>query len=164
MAPYVATEGTSFVPKVTLYVKDSDAAVWEKARALAGAGDESLSALVTDAVRQRVALLEGQRKIDAGDTTTITLAVGEPEKKLRFTGRLIASRRLDGADTQIYQMKDRRIVWFQERRQGNVYDIHESLEDLADKMMGQSGALDEVTILLEEAFAAAGEEFLIDLD
>ena len=60
MASYAAmgaTKGT-FVPKVTLYVKDSDAPIWEKARALAGAGDESLSALVTDALRQRVELLE----------------------------------------------------------------------------------------------------------
>jgi hypothetical protein len=162
MAPYAA--GGTFVPKVTLYVKDTDALVWENARALAGAGDESLSALVTDALRERVERLEAQRKIEGGHNTTITLAVGAPEKKVRFTGRLIASRRLDGVETQIYQMKDGRIVWFQEHEKGNVYDIHESLEALADKTMGQGGVLDDVTVLLEHAFAAAGEEFLIDLD
>ena len=163
MAAYVATGGTC-VPKVTLYVKDCDAPVWEKARALAGAGDESLSALVTDALRQRVERLEAQRKIEAGDITTITLAVGDPEKKVRFTGRLLVSRRLGGAETQIYQMKDGRIVWFQQRRNGNLYELYESLAKLADKTMSQGVVTDEDTALLEEASAAAGEEFLIDLD
>jgi hypothetical protein len=162
MAAYVA--GGTCVPKVTLYVKDSDAPVWGKARALAGAGDESLSALVTDALRQHVERLEAHQKIEAGNTTIITLAVGHPEKKVRFTGRLLVSRRLGGAETQIYQMKDGRIVWFQQHRNGNVYDIYQSLVTLADKMMSQGVVTNEDTDLLEEASAAAGEEFLIDLD
>ena len=48
--------------------------------------------------------------------------------------------------------------------EGKLSTVYESLEELTDTVASRAGAKGEVTALLEEAFDAAGEEFLIDLD
>lgn len=51
------------MPKVTLYVRDSDTAIWDRARALVTDGNEaSLSTLVTDALAELVPRLERERQ------------------------------------------------------------------------------------------------------
>jgi len=79
------------MPKVTLYVKDADAPIWERARQLAG---DSLSSIVSLALAAYVD--EQETKARAGsalqrDAVPMTLDV-EPEdgprRKVRFTGVL----------------------------------------------------------------------------
>ena len=74
---------TSAVPRVMLYVRDADAAIWEKARALADARQESLSALVATALEQ----------ILGPDSGAAPLAAGADELQVRGG----AQRRLPGA-------------------------------------------------------------------
>src|SRR5258708_32901745 len=49
------------MPKVTLYVKDGDAPVWDRAKALTGDTEESLSSVVSELVKSYVDGQESRR-------------------------------------------------------------------------------------------------------
>lgn len=79
------------MPKVTLYVKDADAPLWERARQLAG---DSLSSIVSRALAAYVEEQErraaAQSALERG-AATVTLEVEPdegPSRKVRFTGVL----------------------------------------------------------------------------
>jgi hypothetical protein len=134
--------------------------VWDRAKVLAGGGGESLSKLVTDALRARVESLDAYDKRMAGDTTAIILEVEDPPKKLRFTVRLLATRGIaSGADAFIYQILDGRVVYYEEGSPANTYQIHNSLDDLKEAL-DRAGSLERLEELLKEAYDSAGEEFL----
>lgn len=82
----------SRMPKVTLYVRDADAPVWEKARHLAG---DSLSSIVSRALAAYVDEEETRARAKNAierDAVSITLDVQpddeRPRRKVRFTGVL----------------------------------------------------------------------------
>lgn len=90
------TIGRSPVPRVTLYVKDSDAPIWDRARALVSTDENSLSAFVTEALETLVVKRERQQQ--AGDTLDAQLESieisgvdwfnDERPKRVRFKGAL----------------------------------------------------------------------------
>lgn len=78
------------MPKVTLYMKDADAPIWERARQLAGENglsavvSRALAAYVNEHEKRATATSELERR-----ATTITLQAqpdGGPQRKVRFTG------------------------------------------------------------------------------
>jgi hypothetical protein len=63
------------MPTKTLYVADEDAGVWEEAKALSAGNDESLSRMVTDALRlsmrQQLGDSAGDQERESGVSVTI---------------------------------------------------------------------------------------------
>src|SRR6187200_2318353 len=81
----------SRMPKVTLYVKDADAPIWERARQLAG---DSLSSVVCRALSAYVAEQEEMARAKRHaemNTAEVTIDVepdGRPARKVRLVGTL----------------------------------------------------------------------------
>jgi hypothetical protein len=98
-----ATEVVSRMPKVTLYVKDVDAPIWERARQLAG---DSLSSIVGRALAAYVTAEENRATAQTAlerKAQSIVIDV-EPEegpsRKVRLTGVLAA----EGIKTNRYMI------------------------------------------------------------
>jgi hypothetical protein len=93
----VSTLVRGSMPKVTLYVKDADSNIWERARKLAGDSD-SLSRIVTEALaayvpqREAIVALEKRsaRKMKAVELKGIVPG-GIAPQKVRFVGALLFS-------------------------------------------------------------------------
>jgi hypothetical protein len=60
----VKHSGELTMPKATLYVKDADAATWERAKALTGDTEESLSSVVSELLRSYVERQETLRSAE----------------------------------------------------------------------------------------------------
>jgi hypothetical protein len=92
------TEETA-MPKVTLYVKESDSPVWDKAKKLTGNTDESLSGVVSELLKSYVERHESQKS--AEEKTGRSMQELEFElggelnnnirRTARFTGALLAT-------------------------------------------------------------------------
>lgn len=89
----MTTTEVSRMPKVTLYVKDADAPVWERARQLAG---DSLSSVVGRALSEYVEQEETRLKAKSAlerEATAVEIDVEpkeRPKRKVKFRGVLAA--------------------------------------------------------------------------
>ncbi|BAS29381.1 hypothetical protein [Limnochorda pilosa] len=153
--------------KVTLYVRDGDGQLWERAKALAG-GDDSLSGLVTEALRRYVD--EQERKQAARqevkdrmreyvlETTIISGGVVTGSKrKVRFVGALLAEGQEATTIHDVFLTSGGKLVHFIEASDGNFYDVYETLDDLA----ARAAVPEDV---LAEAVEALGEEYVVNID
>lgn len=154
------------MPRVTLYVKDSDLPVWEAARTLAESRQESLSTLVTMALELVGAQHDHARARDqppAGDAMAVIELEGrdwfkrDQPRHLRFVGARVAH---EGTVTA-YLTRARKIVleeWqILDERYLAVFDSFEALQ--AHPM---SEALDSG--LLVDLAGAAGARFVEVVD
>jgi hypothetical protein len=94
----VSAAEVSRMPKVTLYVKDSDAPTWDKARQIAG---DSLSSIVARALAAYVEEHEKRVKAQAAieqQATVVVLDV-EPEDAPRRKVKLTAVLAVEGVET-----------------------------------------------------------------
>ena len=160
------------MPKVTLYVKDSDGPIWDRARSLVTKGDDdSLSAFVTEALALHVERRERELRADkdlAGSMESYTIRV-EPEdappRTLRFTGAHVhESVEMYGGTQDVYVTKARQIV-VTTSMHGSVIDadMFPNLDALQE--VDKLGHSDEARLeLLREVAAALGREFIEDID
>lgn len=88
------TERRPPVPRVTLYVRDSDAGVWDRARALSAGSEESLSSLATEGLAIVVERRERQARLDSENADRMEQVElegvdwhdAEKPRRLRFVG------------------------------------------------------------------------------
>jgi hypothetical protein len=73
------------MPRVTLYVKESDAETWAKARRLTGADEQSLSSMVAQGLRGVLAERNRPEGTEPrGDKRIIAVAIGPRDKPREF--------------------------------------------------------------------------------
>ncbi len=166
------------MPNKTIYVKDSDLEVFEKAEKLGG---ENLSATIAEALRRFVAAEEARQK----GYQEVELEVGlwpdkgdDDTRKVKFFGRLLAegrqytgqlgSRDDRGIDYELYQTKAGKIVihwkrWSRWQGEADVAD-YAVLDRIPGYDQGVAGTLDpdwEVVVpgdILQEAAEAIGQD------
>ena len=159
------------MPRVTLYVREADEELWERAKALAGDA-ESLSAMVTEALREYVTRKE--RAMAAREATTAAMQEIELEvnvesggmltartHKVRFTGALLAESGVDygGFDYHaIYVTRGGRFVLYTRGEDGRLYRVYDTLDRLAraNRHLPKE--------LLARAAEALGEEYVVEID
>lgn len=149
------------MPRVMLYVREADAAIWDRARALADARQESLSALVATALEHVLGPDAGAAALAAGagdGMATIELEGwdwfrrDEP-RRLRFTGARVAQ----AGTVTAYLTRGRRIVLEEWQILDERYlAVFESFDALHGHPIAQ--ALD--TGLLVDLAAAAGSRYV----
>ena len=133
------------MPNKTFYIRDEHVALFEKALNMGG---DNLSSTIAEALKRFVETKEAE----AGGMKEIVLLCGrwtskdEDEKKVKFTGRLLASdeqytgqtssRDDRGIDWEIYQTKKGRFLvwwklWSRWDGEGNVadYEIYDELPE-----------------------------------
>jgi hypothetical protein len=158
------TSARTTVPRVTLYVKDSDAPIWERAKALTSGADDSLSSFVaealTDLVQKRERSLQATRDL-ADHMETVKLNGAdyfdeEKPRKLRFTGMLVT----EDAGTTVYITKAKKVVMEVYRPHGaDLLRVFESFEEFRDD---DRHGLDASTITM--VADALGEEYFEEID
>jgi hypothetical protein len=165
--------GGARMPKVMLYVSDADAAIWERARDLAGDGD-SLSAIVSRALAAYVEQREREQRAEDSLQNSMReyLLLHESDddtpRKFRFTGALIhTSSEGHGRITRVYLTKARRIVVEAENRSGNSrVDVYDGFEDFAENSRTQDPAVDRdeyAKAMLVDVSEALGREWVEDI-
>lgn len=154
------------MPKVTLYVKDADLEVWDRAKRLTGDSSDSLSSFVSEALRAAV-VRKGQA---LGAAASVTGRMEPLELRLhgilndhhaqtvRFTGACVAED--ESRTIRIYMTKGGKFVLhFDHPQEGATHKVYRRLEDLRDEY---KDVMDER--LIADAFAAIGRPFVIDID
>ncbi len=129
------------MPRVTLYVKDSAAQVWERAKALVGDGDESLSSLVTEALEALVSRREREVAATAKlreQMKQIDLAgfdfddPGQP-RNLRFVGVCVGKV----GEAAAYVTRGHKIITESSGQGGNYYSVFNSFDELRVHEVGE---------------------------
>lgn len=149
------------MPRVTLYVKDSDAGIWDRARALTSGSEDSLSSFVSDALQVAVMRRERQLRADrenADHFETIELEGVEPAdlsqpKKLRFVGLLVH----EDKGSTVYITRGKKIV-VESGPDGalNVFDSFEDFEEVAKSYKNTS--------VIHEVADALGEQYFEEIE
>jgi hypothetical protein len=158
----IATVARELMNKITLYVKDSDRALWERAKALA-TGDESLSSLVVEGLALVVERRE-RAAASADQWETIELSGvdyydDEKPRRLRFRGVLASSPR----DCAIYVTKGKQVV-LEHIRPGlepNQLQTFAAFDEFKDDDRVQSWL---VSGTFEEVADALGVEYFEEID
>lgn len=97
------------MPKVTLYVKDSDAPIWDKARQIAG---DSLSSIVSRALAAYVEQDEMRKQAESAlekQASRIEFDVDpddRPKRRVGFTGVLV----FEGRDDDVYVTTSGKVI------------------------------------------------------
>ena len=160
------------MPNKTIYVKDTDLPLFEKAEALGG---ENLSATIATALRRFVEVEEA--KADGMSEQEIEVGVfsdrsSNDTRKIRFIGKQIASAWVysgqtssgddRGTDYTLYLTKKGKLLLHREywsRWQGEdgeaSYNIYDSLAELADSVPGS---------LIQQAGESLGQDTAEYLD
>lgn len=162
------------MPRVTLYVREADQEVWERAKALAG-GEESLSAVVSEALRQYVERWERQEKAREKlqqQMEPIELKVNawrgnEPDHRrtyrVRFTGTLVGTTDPDGwrsGDwTEVYLTEGGNLVVYGSWKDFLFYKKCEDFDELIESY-GQRLGED----VLAEIAEAMGEDYAVEIE
>ena len=158
------------MPKVTLYVREAEQDLWERAKALAG-GEESLSSIVTEALREYVKRKEREREAqsklqDAMSEVVLQVAyvTGDGPRgsyKIRFVGvKLAEGEDPDTGDTfEIYMTRSGRFVLYGYHAGGDFFyhNVYNSFEELSKR----SGVPADV---LADAAEAIGKEYVVDIE
>ena len=153
------------VPKITLYVRDAYADVWDRARKLTDDSDDSLSSFVSDALKDAVERKEEEQQAEsalADRMEPVELELygrrnQDHSQTVRFTGVLLAQDERE--IYSIYQTKGGKFVLHVDTPlDGSSHSVYDSLEELqeADEKLDQG--------LLADAFEAVGRPFIIDID
>lgn len=154
------------MPKITLYVKDDQLPVWDRARSLSAAAGGSLSAFVSGAIEREVARLDDELTAEAARTRLM-----EPvELQLRgtlndnrlqtihFTGACLA--RDESQSIRIFTTRGGKFVLhFDHPVEGSTYKAYDTLEALRDDY---KDVMDDR--LINDAFAAMGKPFVIEIE
>jgi hypothetical protein len=160
------------MPKVTLYVKDAYADIWERARKLTDDSEESLSTLVSEALKAAVEQREAaQREAEEvrnvieelkARMEPVEVEVDEPRKQVvRFTGTLLASS--PDPEEEIYMTRGGKIIVFGQLADGsNSYYIFDSIEDLKEATDNDRVRLSQE--MISEAFETLGKPFVVEIE
>lgn len=155
------------MPKVTLYVKDSDATVWDRARVLVSGGDEdSLSSLVTEALSLLVDRREREReaeKVMADRLESVELDGVDGRdpnipRRIRFKGMLAHESR----DTSFYVTKGKQIVAETQAGDHSAISVFENFDEL--KTAVDRGGSWKDDAVLDAVAQALGEDYYEDID
>ena len=158
------------MPKITLYVKDADQGIWDKARSLSG---DSLSGFVTTALRRHLHQEERRAAAETAFSNRIQEielevwgAVNEHRTyKVRFEGVCL----VDHDNERIYETaKGNLVVWRSHPLDGATYEKADSIEDLhrilEERYEDKPEEYEWWIGLLAEASEARGEDFVIEID
>jgi hypothetical protein len=154
------------MPKVTLYVKDADQEVWDRAKRLGDGSGESLSSFVSEALRAAVQRRDEALEVAAsvaGRMEQVELQLHGPlndhhTQTVRFTGVCVAMD--DSRTIKIYMTRGGRFVLhFDHPKEGATHKVYRRLEDLRDEY---KDVMDER--LIADAFGAVGRPYVIDID
>lgn len=153
------------MPRVTLYIKDSDAAIWDRARALTSGSEDSLSSLVSEALDLLVTKREQLQQRAAGDTMEAIELEGvdrfdnEKPRKMRFVGVLA----VEGSNFDIYITRGRKVI-LEERSPiaENRLSVWDSFNEFRDEV--ESERLPLSAAELTQVAEAMGIEYVEDID
>ncbi len=157
------------MPKVTLYVRDEDQPVWARAHALAAKMEDSLSAIVTEALRRYLDQKEREhaaRAAWAGKMQPVELRVDHGAQfTVRFTGtRLATLRQQDGKERTVYLTAAGKLVYYEQLTEDvGAYEVFDSFDALQHALVRSEGpmAVDEFLARVAEAL---GTEFVLHID
>lgn len=149
------------MPNKTIYIRESEKELWEKAESMAGS---SLSGLLTDLLKDYISSQEEKtKKMDDSEMERIVLEIGlnhETRRKVAFQGRVIASH---GQDTAYYTPKGYIIVHRDFGINGEDYEKYERFEDMRDETDRNGEPLYDPEFLAEIANEIA-EDYVEELD
>ena len=160
----MTTTEVTTMPKVTLYVKDADEAIWERARKIAG---ESLSAIVSQALAEYVAAQEQKaaalETLREEATTHVLDHVPEdgPARKVRFTGILVHEFMDSGLHTYEFYLTTSGKVIEANDVAGLSAIVYDSYEDFTNKLPATNHQYKEAAAAIAQAL---GEEWIEDVD
>lgn len=163
------------MPRVNVYVKPDDMALWEEAKKLAGSED-SLSGLVTEALRDFVGRREAEKRYGLQMRpydlpVSVVDLPGETKvlERVRFVGALVASRiwPYDEDDEhqpnyQIYLTKGGKLILYVKFADKPVTGQYQTFDSLDALMKKWGDKLDKD--LLEDVRLALQEEKVITID
>lgn len=126
--------GGLVMPRRTLYVREEDQVIWQKAEALADT--ESLSALVTEALRRFVLAKEQESGKSPYERIELTVSSIDPEtngvsdeRTVAFTGRKLVSH---GWYTVYETAKHQLLIYGVDESNGSsFYNVHKTFDDAA---------------------------------
>lgn len=151
--------------KLTLYVKDDQLRMWDRAKALSADAGISLSTFVAKALEKAVATRDREladeaartRQMDAVELHLHGALNDNRQQTIRFTGACIATD--ESRSIRIFATKGGKFVLhFDHPVEGATYKAYDTLDALRDDY---KDVMDER--LLSEAFAAMGAPFVIEI-
>lgn len=153
------------MPRVTLYVKDSDAPIWDRARALVSGSDEdSLSALVTECLaaglekRERALKVEKSISDQLENIELVGVNAGtEQPRRIRFKGFLAH----ESEHTSVYVTKGKQIILEGTQWPTSEITVFESFDELREAVE-RGGAWPAG--MMEDVAEAIGEEYFEELE
>jgi hypothetical protein len=152
--------------KKTLYVRDGDEKLWEKAEAIVGEMQiESLSKLVTDALEKEVNRLEALRKVTKEGFERIVFEyrneLNGPWKKVAFNGKWLAENYSGNYQTEGIAMTEKGQFFYCRcdiQTDHGFYQVFESFDDLKGYANNEGNRVD--TDLISEAAEEIGEDYV----
>lgn len=153
------------VPRVTLYVREADAPVWDRARALTSGSEDSLSSLVTEGLTQVVERRERQLRAEKNtsdrmgpvELNGVDWYDEDKPRKLRFSGVVVSEQ----GRAAVYITRGKKVVVEVVDRMGStrivVFDSFEEFRDTREQL-----DLDPSSII--ETADAMGEEYYEEID
>lgn len=152
------------LPRRTIYVRDEDQDIWERAAAITG--EESLSSFVTEALRRLILTREQQ----AGQSPykRIELLVGAEDPRtgiissnrtVAFTGRCIVQ-----GPIEVYETPKHRLLFYYRESGYGFYAVYESLEEAAGVESEATGDPFYSPDLIAKVAEALGHDWVEELD
>jgi len=132
------------MPRRTLYVREEDQAIWEQAAGLAE--EDSLSAIVTEALRRFVLAKEQESGNSPFERFELTVSSIDPEtngvsdeRTVAFTGRKLVSH---GWYTVYETAKHQLLIYGVDESNGSsFYNVHKTFDDAAAARNRHDGPL-----------------------
>ncbi|WP_449240889.1 hypothetical protein [Desulfoscipio gibsoniae] len=153
------------MPNKTVYIREGDQELWDKAESIAGG---SLSGLLTKLLKEYVPSREEKPLKGDDGMERIVLEIGmgpETRRKVAFTGKWLASdgiSRYGGRHTAYYTPKGNIVVHSDYDTTGDDYHVYDDIEAMSQETNGDE-PLYSPEFLVEIA-AELGEEYVEELD
>ena len=145
------------MPRRTLYVREEDQAIWEQAAGLAE--EDSLSAIVTEALRRFVLAKQQESGNSPFERIELTVSTSDPESRdisgertVAFTGRVLVTH---GWHTVYETAKHQLLIyWVDDSRGASFYTVHKTF----DEVLAAARRHDHDLLYPSDLLAAAAEE------
>lgn len=169
------------MPTRTVYVRQQDLPLWEKAQTYAAKG-RSLSSIVLEGLRLFVEAIEKEQQASAGETArvaeqpaenggtqTVSFRVGESDSpvtmSVRFYGRLLAtSTAQEEATYSLYVTRKGRFLVHRRTGKGSDYQVFDSLGEVVQAKNAAGNSLYPPELIGRAFETLDSDGIVIDLD
>ncbi len=162
------------IPRRNLYIREDDESIWKRAESLAG--EESLSATVTEALRRFVLAKEQEAGISPYQRIELSVAITDQEDSVSVEQRIIGNRiiafngriLIDDPDVAVYETtKHKLLFYFKDANGYGSYGVFDSLQEASEARAWEMGADGELMFrgdLIAKVAEALGTPWIEELD